>query len=92
MHVDRGTIDMKHVKQDFSFNPWVGSPGWTLGWDRGQRSTFSEYGHVAYEIKGNKLYNNIQANILPLHRLDPWMGQKVKTFLFKLFSVGFLVI
>ena len=36
-------------------------------------STFSEYGHVAYQIKGNAAYNNILANIFALTlTLDPW--------------------
>ena len=30
------------------------------GLGRGQKSTFSEHGCVAYQIKGNKTYNNIQ--------------------------------
>ena len=43
---------------------------------------FFESGHVAYQIKGNKVYN-MQANILPLHTHST-MGwsQKVKTFFF----------
>ena len=41
--------------------PWV-----DLGdCEEKKKSTFSEYGHVAYQIKGNEVYNNIQANILP---------------------------
>ena len=28
---------------------------------------FSEYGHVAYHIKGNEMYDSIQAKSLPLH-------------------------
>ena len=28
-----------------------------------QNSTFSEYGHVAYQIQGNDVYNNIVANM-----------------------------
>ena len=32
---------------------------------KGQKSTFSEHGHVAYEIKGNHKCNNIVVNILP---------------------------
>ena len=28
---------------------------------------FSEYGHVVYQIKGNKTYDNTQANVLPLY-------------------------
>ena len=31
------------------------------------KSTFSEYDHVAYQIKGNEAYNNMLANILLLH-------------------------
>ena len=33
-----------------------------------QKSTFSEYGHVAYQIKGNKAYNNMLAKSLPVHK------------------------
>ena len=29
--------------------------------------TFSEYGHDAYQIKGNEAYSNMLANILHLH-------------------------
>ena len=37
--------------------------------NRGQNILFSssEYGHVAYQIKGDEAKNNMQANILPLH-------------------------
>ena len=44
------------------------------------QSTFSEYGHVAYQIKGNEAYNNMLANSLVLHSLG-W-GQKVNFFSF----------
>ena len=37
--------------------PWVGS--------KGQNSTFSEHGHVAYQIKWNHGCSNMAANILP---------------------------
>ena len=41
------------------------------------KSTFSEYGHVAYQIKGNEAYNNMLANILPFHTpLTPGLGSK----------------
>ena len=33
-------------------------------WGRGQKSTFSEYGHVEYQIKGNDACINMIANIL----------------------------
>ena len=32
---------------------------------KGQNSIFSEYGHVAYQIKGNHECSNMVANILP---------------------------
>ena len=39
--------------------------------------TFSEYGHVAYQIKGNEAYNNMKVNILPQHLpLTPGVGSK----------------
>ena len=44
--------------------------------------TFSEYGHVAYQIKGNEVYNNM-LNIFPLHTpLIPVVGSKGHFFLF----------
>ena len=33
--------------------------------EEAKNSTFSEYGHVAYQIKGNNAYSNMVANILP---------------------------
>ena len=39
--------------------------------------TFSEYGNVAYQIKGNAAYKNILANILLSHLpLTPGVGSK----------------
>ena len=59
-----------------------------VGWDRGQNSTFSEYGLVDYQIKENDLYSNMVANILPIyHILCPYThpgplgwGQRSKHF------------
>ena len=44
---------MKHIKQDFNFKACPISPplGELKGLDRGQNSSFLEYGHVAYQIK-----------------------------------------
>ena len=42
-------------------SPWGG----LRGWGGGQNYFFSEYGHVAYQIKANDFYNNMVANILP---------------------------
>ena len=43
----------------------------------------SEYGHDAYQIKGNEAYNNMLVNILSLHTTSKsgW-DQKVIFFLF----------
>ena len=37
-----------------------------------------EYGHVAYQIKGNDTYSNMVANILP----DPWGWSKGQNIFF----------
>ena len=42
-------------------SPWGG----LRGWGRGQNLTFSEYGHVAYQIKADNFCSNMVANILP---------------------------
>ena len=57
----------------------------------GQRpkTAFSEYGHFAYQIKGNDTYSNMLVNILPVDPHDPRGGggggrcQKVKLQLFQ---------
>ena len=44
-------------------------------------STFSEYRHVAYQIKGNEACNNMQANILPINTPStPRRGEKIRAF------------
>ena len=45
------------------------------------KSTFSEYGPVAYQIKGNEAYTHMLAN-LPLHTPLTPRGQKVMTVTF----------
>ena len=42
------------------------------------KSTFSEFGHVAYQIKRNEAYNNMLVNILP----QPLVGVKRSFFIF----------
>ena len=50
--------------------PWGGS--------KGQNSTFSEHGHVAYQLKGNKECSSMQAHILSLHTPStPVVGSKI---------------
>ena len=45
---------------------------------------FSENGHVAYQIKGNDGYNNMQANNLPVHtNSTPGKGSKGEKKFFK---------
>ena len=42
---------IKHIEQDFHSVAWVMPKGWDLGcWS--QKCSFSEYGHVAYQIEG----------------------------------------
>ena len=42
---------------------------------------FSEYGHEAYQSKGNETYNSMLANSLLLHLpLTPWVSQKINLF------------
>ena len=51
------------------FNRWPGSDplGGLRGWGQKVKFSFffSEYGHVAYQIKGNHVCSKIVANILP---------------------------
>ena len=43
---------MKHIKQDFIFKACPPPPlGELKRLDRGQNSSFLEYGHVAYQIR-----------------------------------------
>ena len=44
---------------------------------------FSEYGHVAYQIKGSEAYNDMLTNSLPLYTpLTPGVGSTGHFFLF----------
>ena len=50
---------------------------------KGQNSTFSEYAHVAYQIKGNHKCSNMQAHILSLHTPStPGVGVKGQNIFF----------
>ena len=75
-HAMRGTIDMKHIKGEFSSKP-LG-----VGW-RPKFNFFSKYGHFAFQIKGNDLCSSMVANTLPVEHPRPqrW-GQNVKAFSF----------
>ena len=75
---------MKHIKRDFKFDGLGPSLlGGLRGWGRGQNKTFSEYGHVAYQIKAYDASSNMVANILPTDTpsTQGW-DQKVKLYIF----------
>ena len=40
-----------------------------MGYGRGKNLTFTEYGHVAYQMKANDPCSNMVANILPTDTL-----------------------
>ena len=61
---------MKHIKRDFLSKACVSHPlGGLRVW--GQNSTFSEHGHVAYQIKGNHECSSMVANILVVDPFPP---------------------
>ena len=67
--------------------PW----GWGIG-SKGQKTTFSEHGHAAYQIKRNHECRIMVANIYPADHIpptptppppptpDPWVRSKFKIF------------
>ena len=52
MHIYSVVIDVKHIERDLLCDPrnilWGGT-----GVGRGQKLSFSQHGHVAYQIEGN---------------------------------------
>ena len=68
----------------FQFEGLIPSPfGGLRGWGRGQNLTFSEYGHVAYQIKADDAGSNMVANILPTDTPSTQgVGAKVKLYIF----------
>ena len=79
---------MKLIKSDFRSKACVSPPGLTYGQgSKGQNSTLSEHGHVAYQINGNHKYSSMIANILladpyPPTVPDPGFGAKRLKFNF----------
>ena len=75
---------MQHIKRDFSLKAWVRVPWVDLGGGaQAKINLFSEYGHVAYQIKANDTGNNMVANILPTDTpLTQGWGQKGQTIYF----------
>ena len=49
--------DIKHIRRDFNWVPWVIPKGLGLGCAGGGggiKNLISEHGHVAYQIKGDE--------------------------------------
>ena len=85
-HADRGTIIMKHTKRDFLSNACVPPPWMDLGvGSKGQNSTFSEHGHVAYQIKENHECSSVVAYILHAYTYPPYLGIGIKRSKFNFF-------
>ena len=75
---------MKHIKRDFSLKAWVRACWEDLGGGAEVKIIFfSEFGHVAYQIKADDAGNNMVANIFAhRHTLDPGVGSKDQTIYF----------
>ena len=59
-----------------------------LGGGAGTNFNFSEYGHVAYQIKGNDACSNMVANSVPVHTFSiPEVGSKVKTLFLRVAAI-----
>ena len=73
MHTGRAAIDIKHIKREFSLKAWSGLSG----------LSFSEYCHVAYQIKADNVCSNMEPNILPTDTpLTQGAGSKGQTIYF----------
>ena len=68
------------MKWNHDYSNVVANPPvpWGRVESKGQNSTFSEHGHVAYHIKWNHECSNTQAHIMSIH--TPSVGSFVKTF------------
>ena len=74
---------MKQIKQDFSLKAWGPAPWVNLaGRADANIQLFLEYGHVAYQIKGNYPCSNMVANTLPYDHPPPDPGVKKSIQLF----------
>ena len=73
LYADSGTLDMKHIRQDFIFG----------GVAEAHIKLCAKYSHVAYQIKGMDAYSYMVANTLPTDTpLTPGMGSKGQTIFF----------
>ena len=84
LHTGRAAIDMKHIKRDLGLKAWVRACWMDLGGGAEVKIIFfSEYGHVAYQIKADDAGNNMVANILPTYTpLTQGVGSKGQTIYF----------
>ena len=74
---------MKHINQDFSLKAWVRACCVDLGDGTEVKFFFSEYGHVAYQIKADDFCSNMVANILLTDTpSSQWVGSKGQTISF----------
>ena len=79
MHIYSVVIDVKHIEQDLLCDPRNTLWGGTWGVGRGQKLSFSQHGHVAYQIEGNDELNNIQVEFWPKRHMSALgRGQNVK--------------
>ena len=58
-YADNGPKDVIHKKQYFSSKAWVRTSRWTK--PKISIPGFVPCGHVAYQIEGNEVFNNLQA-------------------------------
>ena len=66
MHAGSAAIDMKHIKWDFSLKAWVRVCWVDLGGGAETKiKPFSEYGHVAHQIKADDAGSNMVVNSFP---------------------------
>ena len=65
LHADRGTIDMEHIRLDFSFKSWIRIPGWTCGLGRGQNFFFQNMVTLYIKLKGMKCTTTFYQIFLP---------------------------
>ena len=63
-----------------------------MGWGQGQNLSFSEYDHVAYQIKADDACSNNLANILPTEAPStPGVVEKVEPFFSKSSHIAYQI-
>ena len=83
LHTGRASIDMKHIKRDFSFKAWVRAFWVDLGGGAEVKIKFFQNMVMLHIIKADDAGNNMVANICPqTHPRPRGWGQKVKLYIF----------